>query len=259
MDSSFRKFIFLIGIFWLIPGFSFSQDQKIADSLAKIYDQDILQDTLKLELLRNLAFNEVKDLQQALKYAEELIILAEEQGNPLYLHRGYLQKGNKKRLLGDLEEALASFFKSVEAARQADFSQGEGITYGAIADAYSVSGNHVNAMIYYHKAINNLRASQDSISLASTLSNAGDEFLNMQQFDSALIYFEESGLIFEKVDYQIGKAYVLGNIGMVYANVGNKDLAESNMNEAIRILEKLEDYYPICVYLIYMCDRKSVV
>lgn len=254
MDSSFRKFIFLIGIFWLIPGFSFSQDQKIADSLAEIYDQDILQDTLKLELLRNLAFNEVKDLQQALRYAEELIILAEEQGNPLYLHRGYLQKGNKKRLLGDLEEALASFFKSVEAARQADFSQGEGITYGAIADAYSVSGNHVNAMIYYHKAINNLRASQDSISLASTLSNAGDEFLNMQQFDSALIYFEESGLIFEKVDYQIGKAYVLGNIGMVYANVGNKDLAESNMNEAIRILEKLEDYYPICVYLIYMCD-----
>lgn len=244
----------MIGIFWLIPGFTFCQDQKIADSLAKIYQQDTLQDTLKLELLRNLAFNEVKDLQKALRYAEELIILAEKQGNPLYLHRGYLQKGNKKRLLGDLEEALAAFFKSVESAHKAGFSQGEGITYGAIADAYSVSGNHENAMIYYHKAIDNLRTSHDSIGLASTLSNAGDEFLNRQQFDSALYYFEESGLIFEKVDYLIGKAYVLGNIGMVYANVGNKDLAESKINEAIQILQKLQDYYPICVYLIYMSD-----
>jgi len=36
--------------------------------------------------------------------------------------------------------------------------------------------------------------------------------------------------------------------------MGNHDLAEKNINEAIRILEKAEDYYPICVYLISMCD-----
>ncbi|HSI76117.1 MAG TPA: tetratricopeptide repeat protein [Lunatimonas sp.] len=84
--------------------------------------------------------------------------------------------------------------------------------------------------------------------------NAGDEFFHRQNFDSALVYFEESGSIFEQVNYPIGKAYNLGNIGMVYANIGNADLAESNINEAIRILEELEDYYPISIYLIYMAD-----
>src|SRR5688572_1480070 len=41
---------------------------------------------------------------------------------------------------------------------------------------------------------------------------------------------------------------------MVYANTGEKYLAEKNINEAIGILEESEDYYPICVYLISMCD-----
>jgi class 3 adenylate cyclase len=52
----------------------------------------------------------------------------------------------------------------------------------------------------------------------------------------------------------MGKGYSKGNIGMVYANIGAKELAERNLNEAIQLLSSLEDYYPICVYLISMSD-----
>jgi len=41
---------------------------------------------------------------------------------------------------------------------------------------------------------------------------------------------------------------------MVYANIGENELAEKNINEAINILQQSEDYYPICVYLISMSD-----
>jgi len=109
-------------------------------------------------------------------------------------------------------------------------------------------------MLYYDKAIATLQQSNDSISLASALSNAGDEYLNNGNYDSALLYFKESKIIFDKVNYLSGKGYSLGNIGMVYANTGEKYLAEKNINEAIRILEESADYYPICVYLISMCD-----
>jgi adenylate cyclase len=254
MTKKLKAFLFWIGFFYFFTGNSFGQDQKVADSLALIYEQNILKDTLQLELLRNLAFNEGRDLQKGLQYAEELIKLSKEQNNAIYLYRGYLQKGNKKRLLGDLEEALDAFFKCLETARQIGYSQGEGTALSTIADIYSISENHVNAMLYYRQAIALLRTTEDSISLAAALMNAGDEFLKRQEFDSALVYFEESGLIFEKADYLIGKAYNLGNIGMVYANIGDKDLAESNINEAILILEELEDFYPISIYLIYMAD-----
>lgn len=254
MNNNLKGFLMMIGFFCFLIRSSLGQDQKVADSLVRIYEQDILKDTLKLELLRNLAFNEGRDLQKGLRYAEELIRLSQEQNNNLYLYRGYLQKGNKKRLMGDLEEALDAFFKSADAARLVNFPEGEGTAFGAIADIYSISENHVNAMLYYHKSIDILRAAKDSVSLAAALMNAGDEFLHRQKFDSALVYFEESGLIFEKTDYLIGKAYNLGNMGMVYANLGKNDLAESNINEAIRILEEVEDFYPISIYLIYMAD-----
>jgi class 3 adenylate cyclase len=41
---------------------------------------------------------------------------------------------------------------------------------------------------------------------------------------------------------------------MVYANTGKNELAEKNINEAIRILQESEDYYPISVYLMAMSD-----
>lgn len=249
-----RKACYLLtGFFWLLTGHdAFAQDQQVADSLVKIYYADTLQDEAKLELLRNLSFNEVNDLRLSLKYAEELISLSTQKNNYKYLFHGYFQKGNKKRLLGDLEEAMEAYFKSADVAKKANFILREGSSYGAIADIYAVSKNYKNAMLYYHKAISTLRRSNDSVALASAISNAGDAFLNNHVYDSALLYFKEAGKIFEKINYLIGKAYSRGNIGMVYANTGQNYLAEKNINEAIRILEKLEDYYPICVYLISM-------
>ncbi|HWI93439.1 MAG TPA: adenylate/guanylate cyclase domain-containing protein [Flavisolibacter sp.] len=249
-----KAYCFLVGFFFFIGPYVFSQDQKIADSLAKIYKADTAKGIDKLELLRNLAYNERNDLKLALRYAEELIRLSKLQGNNLYLYRGYFQKGDKKKLLGDLEEALAYFFKSVEAAKKENFTRGEGSSYMAIADIYSISKNYPNAMLYYNKAIATLRTSKDSIALASAILNAGDAYLNNKSYDSALLYSKEAGTIFQNVNYLIGKAYSLGNVGMVYANTGNDLLAEKNINEAIPVLEKFGEYYPICVYLISMCN-----
>jgi tetratricopeptide (TPR) repeat protein len=236
-----KSYLLLICFLYFIPAV-FSQDQRVADSLTVIYNQGILNDSARLELLKKLSFNEVKDLNLSLKYAEELISLSIKTKRNLYLHSGYFQKGNKKRLLGDLEEALDAYFKSAEAARKENFAKGEGNAYGAIADIYSISNNHVNARLYYTKAISTLRQSNDSIALASAILNAGEEFINSNIFDTAFVYFKESEIIFEKLNYPAGKAYSLGNIGMVYARTGEIGLAERNITEAIQILEELGDY-----------------
>jgi adenylate cyclase len=244
----------LISFFCLLSHSSFAQDQKIADSLAIIYKKDTTKGIAELELLRNLAFHEGRDLNLGLKYADELIKLSTQEQNFLYLHRGYFQKGNIKRLMGDIDEALAALIKSAEAARKANYQKGEGNAFVVIADTYTISNHRHNARLYYAQAISILRQVGDSISLASAILNSGDEFLSNKIYDSALLCFNEALDIFEKVNYEIGKAYCQGNIGMVYANTGKNDLAEKNINEAITILEAAEDYYPICVYLISMAD-----
>jgi class 3 adenylate cyclase len=251
-------------LFLCLPALrAYCQDQKIADSLVKIYRQNRLKDTAQLELLRNLSFNESRNLDLSLQYAEELIRIAKKEGNDRYLHAGYFQKGNKERLLGDLDQALKAYFNALEVSKKIKLISGEGTDYGAIAATYSESKDHRNAMVYFHKAIstlrqttdtNRVRQSNDSIELASAILNAGDELRNNENYDSALLYFDESGKIFQKKNYQIGVAYCLGNTGMVYAAEGKDSLASQNMNEAIAILQKQGDYYPICVYLISISD-----
>jgi two-component system, NtrC family, sensor kinase len=231
------------------------QDQKVADSLFRVYQQKKISGIGRFELLTDLSFNETRDLKMGLKFAEELISLSKESGNTDYLRKGYFLKGTKKRLLGLLDEALDAYFKSAEIAKGTHHADSEGEAYGAIADIYAVANNYQNAMLYYNRAIVNLRQSRDdSIGLASVLSNAGETFFKIKNLDSALLYFNEAKVIFERRSYVSGKGYALGNIGMVYASMGQNDLAEENMDEAIRILEETQDYYPICVYLISIAD-----
>ncbi|WP_235832103.1 adenylate/guanylate cyclase domain-containing protein [Flavobacterium ranwuense] len=218
----------------------------------KIYQKGNIENFEKLELLRNLSFNEVNNLRLSLRYAEELITLSKLENNNLYLHRGYFQKGNKLRLIGDLNKSLDAFFKSAAAASKAKYSVGQGTTYSSIADVYSVMGNSKNAYVYYNKAIKLLRKTDNSIGLASALLNAGDEYFKNKKYDLALRNFKESGEIFKKADYLIGTAYNLGNIGMVYAEQGKDVLAMKYISKSIKILEELKDYYAISDYLTYM-------
>jgi tetratricopeptide (TPR) repeat protein len=166
-----------------------AQDQRIADSLAQIYKQNTLTDTAKFQLLLDLSYNEIGDLHKAVKYAEELITGAQRAENNRYLRSGYFLKGTKERLLGNLDAALDAFFKSAELAKKMHNLLGEGDSYGAIADTYAVGNNPANAQLYYRQAINILRIANDSGHLASFLSNAGDQFLRIKNYDSALFLF----------------------------------------------------------------------
>ncbi|WP_255557807.1 adenylate/guanylate cyclase domain-containing protein [Flavobacterium taihuense] len=232
----------------------FAQDQKVADSLVKIYKTKKLNNSKKMELLRNLSFNESNNLELSLKYAEELIALSKAEKNYLYLYRGYSQKGNKNRIIGNFNIALDSYFKSIDAAAKAQYVSGEGMSYMCIADVYSTMGSKENAELYYDKAIKILRKTTNRLSLATALLNAGDEYSKNLKFNLALNYFNEAGEIFKNENYLTGIAYTLGNKGMVFAKKGNDVLAIKNISEAISILEKQEDYYGISDYLLYMSD-----
>ena len=232
----------------------FAQDQKVADSLVDIYKKNELTKVDKMELLRNLAFNETNNIELSLQYAEELIALSKKEKNYLYLYRGYHQKGNKHNISGNFNKALEYYFKSIDAALKANFVPGEGMSYTCIADVYSNLGNSKNAALYYEKSIQILRKTSDSNSLAFALLNAGDEYSKNLKFKLALNYFKEAGTIFKKEKYQIGIAYTLGNTGIVYAKQGKNDLAIKYITTTIAMLEKQEDYYGISDYLSSMAD-----
>ena len=106
----------------------------MADSLTRIYQEDILTGEDKLELLKNLAFNELNDPDLSLAYAEELIRLSELEKNSYYLFSGYLQKGEHYKMSGDLNLALEIYFKAVNLAIDLDRIGDEGVVSGTRGD-----------------------------------------------------------------------------------------------------------------------------
>lgn len=254
-NRHYSKLYLPIAFFFLFfSAVSAQEDQGKADSLKQLYLNNDKAGKEKLQLLSDLSFHENKDLKKAIEYADELIKLAGQMNDLSYQRIGYFNKGTKKRKLGELEEALAAYLRSVEIARKMNSARGEVEGYSGMADTYAVANNAKEAKRKYNQAVSALRKAplaswDDSILFASVLLNTGDAFRRFHSFDSALIYFKEAKTFFDRTNHQQGIGYCLGNIGMVYASTGKDALAEKNMNEAIRILEKEQVYEAVCEYL----------
>ncbi|MDX5586055.1 MAG: adenylate/guanylate cyclase domain-containing protein [Aureibaculum sp.] len=242
----------LIGFFLISSSLFYGQNKFLSDSLENIYEKGEFDENSRLKILYDLAEHHI-DPEKKLRFSIELIETAQELDSMDKVFSGYLQKGTAYRKKGELSNALESYLHAAKVANDNNLRR-LGIINITIADVYSLMENHSNAIQYYDKAITILRVEKDSILLATALINAGDEAFSTKNYDLSLKYFKESGQIFKEMDYLIGTAYNLGNMGMIFAEQEKNSLAESNINEAIVILEKLGDYPPICEYLIYMAD-----
>ncbi|UXP33804.1 ATP-binding protein [Reichenbachiella agarivorans] len=197
------------------------------------------------------------DPEELLKYSEILIVKAQDLNNDstnYWLVHGYVQKGNALRLQGNLDHAIAAYFKSAEAAKKINYQGGLGTALLSIGAIYANNNDHEKGIKYRKQAISVLRETADSISLAAALMNTGYGYYLIDQYDSALLHYEESGSIYERKNYVLGKAYNLGNAGLVYAKQGKTKEAEEQLNEAIKILKELEDSYAITEFEIEMAN-----
>jgi adenylate cyclase len=252
ISCKIKRRVWFTWTFLFLFCYAWGQQNRI-DSLEVIYTSGTYAKADQIKILNELAINHTY-ADRKLYFSELLIETARELDSLDYLFQGLLEKGNALRLKSDLTHALESYFQASKIVSKKNQGLRLGKLYVAIADVYAIMGNHANSVKYHRNAINILRIAHDSLTLASALLNAGDEYITINKWDSALIYTEEADVIFEKIKSQVGEAYSLGNMGMIYAKMGNNKQAEKYMNSAILLLEKLDEYYPISVYLTYIAD-----
>lgn len=221
-----------------------AQNQRVADSLLEATSFQ----SLNFEMLHQVAYNETNP-QNALIYADRLVEISE---SDIENYMAYYSKGTAYRLMGNHDKALECFFLSAEYAKKYDHKSGLAIVNLAIGGIYSNNGDNAKSIKYCNVAIAALRTSSDSISLAGALLNTGYGYYLAEKFDSALLYYEEAGVIHKTKGYVIGEAYNLGNSGLIYAKQGKTALAEKKLQEAIVILTELEDSFAITEYQIEM-------
>ncbi len=258
--NKFYDLIFFILKAYLIIGFTvienpvYSQNQKKADSLIYLLElKENRSDSVKFDILRGILNNHTNQ-DVRIKYANKALEIAKKSNNLLWLYQSTLNIGYAYKKKGDLKKALEAFFQSAAYAKKTKHKKGEAGACNAIGSVYRVQGNYPTALYYYNLGITQLRILADSSNLAISLMNTGELYRTQHILDTALLYFKESGEIFDLKEYKIGTAYNIGNIGLVYAEQGKHIRAEEYILKATKILEELGDTYPIAVYNTYMAD-----
>ncbi|MCB0497288.1 MAG: tetratricopeptide repeat-containing sensor histidine kinase [Cyclobacteriaceae bacterium] len=248
-----KKACLLIG-FLFYSFLAFSQNLQKADSALQIYESNQqLPDSINQQLLYIIyAEHPVPD--SRIKYAQIAYDLAIKTNDLNWKSKSLLNIGQALKSKGDLEKSLNIFFKYLEDAKKEGQDRRIALAYSSIGSVYRVQENFSNALTYYNLAIGKLRELADSTNLATSLMNTGELYRINHILDTALLYFDESGKIFDLKNFALGKAYNLGNVGLVYAEQGKDKLAEEYINDATKILEGLGDQYPIAVYNTYMAD-----
>ncbi|MEM7551554.1 MAG: tetratricopeptide repeat-containing sensor histidine kinase [Bacteroidota bacterium] len=250
--SFFKPISLLIGLFF-ISKYAYTQDQRVADSLIRVYKSSEYPDSVRRTILKKISFNH-SDPDTSLFYANLIIESAEGEKDLIGKYIGFFSKGTAYRLKGVLDESLKSYLKSVSFAIELEDSLKIAQSYFALGDVYSSSGDHDNSIEYYNRAIYIFNRINNTIGLATSYLNAGLEYYSEGKWEKSFEYNHNSDSLFEVLNYEIGQAYAEGNIGLVYAKQGLLDSAEKKISRAIKILEEYEDRYAIADYEIQMAD-----
>jgi tetratricopeptide (TPR) repeat protein len=248
--SRFLKLIITISFTTLNTYYLIGQQKK--DSLIQVARSFEIEDTVRFNILRNLSATS-SDLDDKLSYGQELFAQAKKSNDIKWQAFAKILSGTAYRLKSDLSLALTEYLEAANLAKSIDHEIGLGQSYLNMADVYSIIDNHDGAIRYYHQAILVLKKSANYRALSAALVNLGDHYFNQNQPDSALFYFETVQQ-YDAYTTVLQKAYNLGNIGLVNAQLGKYDLAENRINEASRSLSVLKEFYPVCVYLTYLAD-----
>lgn len=147
----------------------------------------------------------------------------------------FINLGIVNEFLGDYEIALKYYRNAIEIQKGlADSSSLLSKTYSNIGIFYFYQNKYDSALTYFHKSIQ-IDSEKSNNSMLGIYNNMGAAFENLFVLDSALIYYNKALYIAktESADNPLYIAKILGNIGLVYSNKGEINLAIEYTRQAI--------------------------
>lgn len=267
--------------------------QKEIDSLQFLLGKHSQGDTVRLRLLSELSFLFYQsDPGKGLRYADEMITLANRINDTGWLGMGYARKGlnyyeqgnagpaleyykkaeeiftkqNKPdKLFGirnsiailyteisEFPAALDLYFKNLRYCEKEKKDKGIAITCGNIALVYRRMDNNKQALVYNQRAIDIQTKLQNERALTDLLNAQGNTYDNMEEPAKAIPYYRQSIALAKKVDYPKGVASASSNLGNVFSETGMHDSALIYIKNSIPFYQQAGDKSNLAVLYQYM-------
>ena len=128
---------------------------------------------------------------------------------------------------------------ALELAASDHIKKGKALTY--IARAYFISGNPRKALDIHYKALISYRKSGDSLSVANTYVNIGEDFRRLSEPGNAINYYLKALTLYSLLNNYENLASVYTNIGIIYRTTGEYDKAISHYEKALQYAQLSKD------------------
>jgi len=183
------------------------------------------------------------------KYFVPGLKLAEEIGYDKGIAGGLNSIAASYMNLGDYEEALSTFLRSLEILEaNKDHNKAARIKIN-IASLYINQGIYEKAMDYFFDAMNYFEEAGDIVLLSRTLNNIAVAYHSWGNLDKALEYYNRSLELYIELNDEIGKAIPLNNIGEIYKDKKKYDIALEYYLEALELVKQTNNRQSIGVAL----------
>lgn len=151
----------------------------------------------------------------------------------------------KAKLLNELSEQYFNmdiYGKSMDIALEAEslslklnFQSGISTSYLRLGSVYSAKGDYPKALEHFLKALKVYESTKNDNGIFLTNTSIGSIYFLQKDYSTALKYY------FEGIDSKIGQGFAYGNIGMVYAEQQNHELALEYLTKALSYFNSVDD------------------
>ena len=184
-------------------------------------------------------YSDLGEKQKALDYYNQSLPLARAAGNMAGEARTLINICVVYNALGEKYKALDYLNESIPLLQAVRDKVGEATTLNLIGVFYSDLGEQQKALDSYNQSLSLSRAVDNKAQEANSLNNIGQVYWDLGEKHKALNYYNQSLSLSRAVGDKAQEAVTLGNVAYLERNRGNLNTALTQIDAAIKIIEKL--------------------
>lgn len=248
------SFILFLFIFSTIAITGLSNGTK-TDSLLNILKGQ--EGTTRMEILHQITREYMNNsVEESIKYASELLVLADEEENLKYVDLASSFLGEAYFYMDEIEKSIEYFELFLQTNIKQEDIAGIGTAYNNLGIVYRYIENYELAIQYYLESLAIKERLKDTLGLSSTINNIGVMYFHMGDFYKALEYYNRSYELETQLNNKSGIATSLLNIGEIHSMLNSYNEALSYFQRSIEISETIEDMHTLeinykCLYEMY--------
>lgn len=216
--------------------------QTIVDSLENRLSQHANADTLRVDLLNEIAYNSRRlDSDKSYEYAVAAKDLAEELKYEKGIAESLSALGNYYYLTADYPNAIRTFKKSTDLSRKIGYLEGEVFSLNGTGMVHIQQGNYPVALEFIQKSLNIAEEIGDKRRIAFAIYNIGNCYSNLGNYSLAIEYYDRAREISEEIGKKDFVSVTFRDAGQMYTKLGNYDSALIYFQNAMEIMKEIDD------------------